>query len=141
MFRSLRGSSRAFASLVYIGCIIVCFIFFFVGVLALNNRFLYTPDSARYLIWAKSLASLEGFKDSTSPETMRYVVHSPFYSVLLAPVARFFPFNVIAAKIWTLSVGLVVLLLFSYWLTKAHGPAAAFLGCFILAFNPLFLLY
>ncbi len=102
---------------------------------------IYTPDSARYLIWANSLAKAEGFKDATAPEPTRYVVHAPLYSVLLAPSAFFFPHSVVAAKLTTLLIGCFAILFFYWWLKQKVGETYALAGSILLALNPLMMLY
>jgi len=70
---------------------LLCILFFAAGLASLNTMVVYTPDSARYLIWANSLAKFSGFEDSSAPELSRYVVHGPLYSVMLAPSQMIFP--------------------------------------------------
>jgi tetratricopeptide (TPR) repeat protein/4-amino-4-deoxy-L-arabinose transferase-like glycosyltransferase len=120
---------------------LVCLMFVMIGAFALDDTMLYTPDCARYLIWAKSLASFEGFKDATAPETVRYVVHAPLYSVLLAPVAWLTSNTILGAKIFTLFTGLLVLILFYLWVSKRAGRSAAVTAALFLALNPLILLF
>jgi len=111
------------------------------GILSLNNMLVYTPDSARYLAWANSLAQCDGYKDATEPEPTRYVVHAPLYPMLLAPAEWLFPDSVAAAKATTLVVGIVALLAMYRWLRRKTGAPSAVLGTFLLAVNPLTLLY
>jgi tetratricopeptide (TPR) repeat protein len=101
----------------------------------------YTPDSARYLIWANSLAKAEGFKDATTPEPTRYVVHAPLYPILLAPSAFFFPDSVVTAKVTTLLIGCLVIFFFYWWLKQKVGENYALAGSSFLALNPLMVLY
>jgi len=49
---------------------------------SLNTLFVYTPDSARYVAWANSLAQFNGFTDATEPEAVRYCIHSPLLLVV-----------------------------------------------------------
>ncbi|HCA80687.1 MAG TPA: hypothetical protein DEP53_13245, partial [Bacteroidetes bacterium] len=69
---------------------LLCAIFLAFSLWIVNDCILYTPDSARYIIWAQSLASFDGFHDATSPESTRYVVHAPLYPILLAPLGWIF---------------------------------------------------
>jgi tetratricopeptide (TPR) repeat protein len=101
----------------------------------------YTPDSARYLIWANSLANAEGFKDATTPEPTRYVVHAPLYPILLAPGAFFFPNSVVTAKVTTLLIGCLVIFFFYWWLKQKVGENYALAGSSFLVLNPLMVLY
>ncbi len=125
----------------YISISLVCGIFFLIGLLSLNQMSVYTPDSARYLIWANSLAKAEGFKDATTPEPTRYVVHAPLYPILLAPGAFFFPNSVVAAKVTTLLIGCFAIVFFYWWLKQKVGEIYALAGSILLAFNPLMVLY
>ena len=125
----------------YIGISLVCGLFFIVGLITLNQMSIYSPDSARYLIWANSLARGEGFKDATTPEPTRYVVHVPLYPILLSPSAFFFPNNVIAAKATTLLVGCLAIFFLYRWLRQKVGENYALAGSILLALNPLMLLY
>jgi tetratricopeptide (TPR) repeat protein len=123
------------------GILLVCLIFFSIGVSTLNVMLLYTPDSARYLIWAHSLARFEGFKDSSEPEVVRYVVHAPLYSVFLAPGTWFSPQSVPFAKFLTLLTGCIALFLFYRWMEGQIGKHWALLGSIIFACNPLTITY
>ena len=125
--------SRPFLS--SIGIVFICGLFLLIGFLSLNQMFIYTPDSARYLVWANSIAQGEGFTDTTTPEVSRYVVHAPLYSLLLAPIVYFFAQNVLAAKGTTLLIGCLVLIFFYIWTKKKVGEPIALLGSLILALN------
>jgi tetratricopeptide (TPR) repeat protein len=120
---------------------IVILLFCAVALPALNDTMYYTPDSSNYLGWAQSLASFEGFKLTYGPETSRYVINAPFYSVLLAPVAFIFPLNPVAAKALTLAFGGLLLWLFHRYVSARTGHLAAFLGLIVLASNAQTLLY
>jgi len=102
---------------------------------------IYNPDSARYIIWANSLAKAEGFKDATTPEPTRYVIHAPLYPILLAPSAFLFPNNVVAAKVTTLLIGCMAIFFFFWWLKQKVGGKYALIGSILLALNPLMVLY
>jgi len=119
----------------------VVVVFLIICTLCLNNIIIYTPDSARYVTWAKSIAFFKGFYDDTNPDPSRYVVHAPLYPVLLAPLARFFPHSVVAAKACTTVFGALALILFSVWLGKRVSRTMSVLACMAIAVNPLFILY
>ena len=119
----------------------LCGIFFAGGLLSLNTMILYTPDSARYLSWANSLAALRGFIDLTTPEPARYVIHAPLYPILLAPAAALFPPGVVAAKFITLLFGAALLPFFYRWAHKKVSAAVALAGTAVLACNPLLAIY
>jgi tetratricopeptide (TPR) repeat protein len=116
-------------------------LFVVLGVLRINDLFLYTPDGARYLVWGNSIAHGEGYVDDTQPEPLRFVIHAPLYPALLAPVELFFPMNVAGAKAWTLLWGLLALGLLYLWLYRLSGRAPAFAGALMLALNPGFVVY
>ena len=120
---------------------LLCAVLFVLGLLMLNDTMLYTPDSPRYLVWAKSLAAFEGYKDDTSPDVIRYVVHAPLYPLMLAPVAWFFSNIIIPVKILTLLTGLCLIALFYFWTAPSAGRIPALLGSFFLALNPLIILF
>ncbi len=105
-------------------------------VFSLNTTMYYSPDSANYLGWAKSIAFFHGYELTYGPEISRYVVNAPLYPVLLAPIARFFPLDVTAAKLLTLGFGIVLLLLFYRYTSIRTGAVAALLGLLLLATNP-----
>ncbi len=110
------------------------------GYLSVNNLNLYTPDSTRYYIWTQSLSNFEGFKDNTLPEPKRYVIHAPFYSLLMSPVAFIFPGNLIAIKLATIFVAGFGLFLFFKFLKRYFDTDVAIYGTILLLINPLFFL-
>ena len=120
---------------------LLCALFFVVSAWNVNDGILYTPDSARYLAWAQSLSSFDGYHDTTSPESTRYVVHAPLYSVLLAPLKWGFQNIVIPAKILTIFFGALILMLFYIWTAGRVGRSASFLGTLFLAMNPLMVVF
>ena len=111
------------------------------GLLTLNNTMYHTPDSANYLGWARSLASFKGYKLTYGPEPIRYVVNAQLYPLLLVPVAWLFPLNVIAAKVFTLGLGLLLLILFYKHVKARTGVQAAIMGVVLLVVNPQILLF
>ena len=111
--------------------------FLALSIWVVNDCILYTPDSARYVIWAQSLASFDGFHDATSPEATRYVVHAPLYPILLAPLGWLFSNIVVPAKILTILTAALLIVLFFVWVGCQVGPWIALTGSFFLAFNAL----
>ncbi len=130
---ALSGSGKMF--------FLVAALFLAAGFLRLNDLTLYTPDSARYVIWGNSLASGNGFLDDTQPEAHSFVFHAPLYPVLIAPVELFFPLAVEPVKIVTLLWGAGALWLLYLWLFRLLGRGAALAGTAMMAFHPLFLVY
>jgi tetratricopeptide (TPR) repeat protein/4-amino-4-deoxy-L-arabinose transferase-like glycosyltransferase len=120
---------------------LICGAFIVVGILSLNDTMLYTPDSPRYLIWAKSLAAFKGFLDTSNPDPIRYVIHAPLYPILLAPLAWFFNDIIIPSKVLTIIFGVALLVLFYMWTVERTSRSAALIGTFFLAINPLTVLF
>ena len=120
---------------------LICLAFIVIGVLSLNDTMLYTPDCPRYLIWAKSLSAFEGYKDISSPDPSRYVVHAPLYPLLLAPLAWFFSNILLPAKVLTIFFGVALIVLFYVWTAQRTSKFAGLLGAFFLALNPLTILF
>ena len=123
------------------GILIVCGLFLIAGVLSLNRVLVYTPDSARYLAWSQSLGHFEGFRDNTTPEPSKFVVHAPLYSVLLAPTAWISTENVIPSKVITIFLGIALILTVYWWAKKRLGTSWAVLVGLLIAVNPAFFLY
>jgi tetratricopeptide (TPR) repeat protein len=122
----------------HVALIIICAGFAAVGYLRINDSSLYT-DSTRYVIWGTSFSHARGFVDATQPDAERYVVNAPLYSAVLSPVLLFFPYSLVAAKLWTLLIGVGALIVFYIWLGRRYGNSAAVVGTLILAANPLML--
>jgi tetratricopeptide (TPR) repeat protein len=118
------------------GFIIIALIFFFLGIARLNDHSLYT-DCTRYLIWGNSLAEGKGFVDDTRPEPEYYIVNAPLYAVILVPALIVFPLSLLAAKVWTLCLGILALFLFYRWLASLLGNIPALASTLILSLNPL----
>jgi tetratricopeptide (TPR) repeat protein/4-amino-4-deoxy-L-arabinose transferase-like glycosyltransferase len=108
---------------------------------AVTDDLIYTPDSARYVVWAKSIADGEGFTDRTAPEPSRYVVHAPLYSVVMAPVAAAAHDDITALKYATVALGAVLLVLLFFSVIRTGGRIAAGAVTACAAFNPLTLIY
>jgi 4-amino-4-deoxy-L-arabinose transferase-like glycosyltransferase/tetratricopeptide (TPR) repeat protein len=120
---------------------LICVGFLVIGAVSINDTMLYTPDSPRYLIWAKSLASFEGYKDISTPDPSRYVVHAPLYPLVLAPLAWFFSNILLPAKVVTTLFGVGLIVLFYVWTARRTSQSAGLIGAFFLAVNPLTILF
>jgi len=114
-------------------------LFLAVSFTALNDVFVYIPDSARYLVWAESLSHFQGLTDASGPDPISYVIHAPLYSFLLVPAS--FLGGVVAAKILTILFGLALLILIYFYLYESAGTTQAAIGIAFLALNPLQILY
>jgi len=104
--------------------------------LALNETIIYVPDSGRYLIWANSIARGEGYRDATSPEPTRYVVHSPLYALFLAPSQMIFPHSIEAAKATTVLFGALAILGFFLLLKMFIPEEYALWGAILFILHP-----
>ncbi|MBI2618863.1 MAG: hypothetical protein HYW57_02160, partial [Ignavibacteriales bacterium] len=111
-----------------------------VSVLSMTDVFVYTPDSARYLIWGQSLARFEGYVDKSGPETARYVVHAPLFSLFLVP-ALWVSSPIIAAKAVNIVFVILVLVLMFLFVRAEHGDASALAAIGFLFLNPLLILF
>ncbi|HTY39040.1 MAG TPA: hypothetical protein VMH23_18120 [Bacteroidota bacterium] len=114
-------------------------VYLLLGILRLNDLSLYT-DSTRYVIWGNSFAHGKGLVDDTQPEPERYVVNAPLFSVVLSPVLLLFPMSLVAAKVWTLFIGVFFLAAFYAFLARLFGRSLALVGIIPLVFNPLVVL-
>lgn len=121
--------------------LLLLFLILAAGVVSVNDALLYTPDSARYLIWAQSLAGFDGFNDFTLPDPTRYVVHAPLYPILLTPAALIAPGSVVAAKVTNLLMAFLAAWLLFRWLRRAVGDVVAGWAAGFFALNGLTLLY
>jgi tetratricopeptide (TPR) repeat protein len=116
-------------------------LFLLLSSLVIDDSFYINPDSARYLIWAKSFASLEGFKDDTTPFPEYYLPHAPLYSVVLAPFVALFPDDVLAAKWGTAFMGLSFVVLFFTWMSGWVGRTIAGFAALVLLLHPLVVVF
>jgi tetratricopeptide (TPR) repeat protein/4-amino-4-deoxy-L-arabinose transferase-like glycosyltransferase len=120
---------------------LICIAFVVVGLTSVNDTMLYTPDCPRYLVWAKSLASFEGYKDISNPDPTRFVIHAPLYPLFLAPLAWLFSNIILPAKVMTMFFGVALLVLFYVWSAQRTSKFAGLVGTFFLALNPLTILF
>lgn len=104
---------------------------------SLNQFFLYTPDSARYVAWANSLSQFNGFTDNTAPEAKRYMVHSPLYSLLLAPIAYVFPGDIIMLKVMNIMLSAVTAIFLFVLLQKKNDAVTPLLIVALFIVHPM----
>ncbi len=123
------------------GLLIICFVFLLEGLISLNQVLVYTPDSARYLAWSQSLAHFQGFRDNTTPDPSKYVVHAPLYPILIAPTAWIASENVVPAKLFTIFFGIALLGTVYWWARARLEKWQALLLCSLLAVHPAMILY
>jgi tetratricopeptide (TPR) repeat protein/4-amino-4-deoxy-L-arabinose transferase-like glycosyltransferase len=126
----------------HLAAILFLFAFFMLGIPALNQLLMYTPDCARYLAWSNALAQWKGFLDIASAEPTRYIIHAPLYPLLLVPAAWIAPMSIAGAKVTTLLLSLVALWLFYRWMERTtENRWTAWIAMTVLALHPLFFIY
>ncbi|MEI8380493.1 MAG: tetratricopeptide repeat protein [Planctomycetota bacterium] len=89
--------------------VVLVFGFIALGWLRLNDCDLFNPDSPRYLIYAQSLAETGQYRAIDTPGAPLYTWRPPGLPILLAPVLRFLPYDVVAAKWVVLLSGALLL--------------------------------
>ncbi|NUN68736.1 MAG: hypothetical protein HUU02_03395 [Bacteroidetes bacterium] len=141
MNRIVRSLSDAFRDPADRAASILILLFIVTAAFSVTQTSSYTPDSARYEIWARSIAAGEGFVDTTDPEAPRYVVHAPLYPVLIAPFAWLLPLTPYALKFGTLIITAVMLLLFHRFVKGKVSAVPAGIALALLAFHPFTLHY
>ncbi|MDP1677120.1 MAG: glycosyltransferase family 39 protein [Bacteroidota bacterium] len=120
---------------VVLSAIIVLFVL--AMVFSLNQFFLYTPDSARYVAWANSLSQFNGFTDATAPEAKRYMVHSPLYSLLLAPIAFVFPNDIVMLKMLNILLSAITVMFLFRLMQKQNDTVTPFLVVAMFVLHPM----
>ena len=116
---------------------ILILLFVILSLLSLNDLFFYTPDSARYVAWAQSLSQGTGFTDYTSPESSRYVVHSPLYPLLLTPIAGVFSGNIVALKTLNVFLAALIMLLLYGIVHREGNPIVGVIVVALFAAHPI----
>jgi len=120
------------------------FLCFFVVISAslLNHICFYTPDSAEYIILAKSLISGDGFRDISDIARPIHVKFPFMYPLILAvPVGLFSSYPILAAKVTTILLSLAVLLIFYRRLRHQSVFLNALIVTGLIMFNPIFLVF
>ncbi|WP_417386097.1 hypothetical protein [Gimesia sp.] len=87
-----------------------------------NQLYFFTPDSARYVIMAKSLVNGTGYREIDTPGEPLYAHRPPGMSLLLSPAALIAPYNVILAKATVWLTGLVMLTLLYLYVLRLQNP-------------------
>lgn len=119
--------------------VLLSLVFVLFGALRLNDISLYT-DSTRYIIWGTSFAHAKGLVDETQPDPERYVVNAPFFAILLSPALLFFPYSLLAGKVWTLLWGVGFIAAFYGLLLRFFNKTTATVCILPFVFNPLVVL-
>ncbi|MBS0202144.1 MAG: tetratricopeptide repeat protein [Planctomycetes bacterium] len=113
--------------------------FMAIGWLRLNDCDLFNPDSPRYLIYAQSLADSGQYRAIDTPGAPLYTWRPPGLPILLAPVLKFFPYDVIAAKCVVLATGALLLLVLHAIVSSTRGGWSGPLMVAVTGTSPMFL--
>jgi tetratricopeptide (TPR) repeat protein len=92
------------------------------GAFRLNGFCLLEPDSPEYLFGARSLASLDGYREIDRPGEPVHTLRPPGLPVLLIPLSWIAPFSVVGAKLIVLAFALAAIVL-AMRLAARDGPA------------------
>ena len=116
--------------------------FVVVGVLRLNPFCLFEPDSPDYLFTARSLASLEGYREIDDPDNPPHAFRPPGLPLLLAPLAVVRPYDAVSAKVVVLACSALVLWLVFGWTHRlTESTWAAAVVALLVASSPYTLLH
>jgi len=119
--------------------LVICLLFGVAGALLLNEMS-FSTDSIRYIIWGTSLSQGNGLVDYTVPVPTAFAPNAPLYAFMLAPLLLLFPYSMLAAKIFTLCIGIGALALFFVWLRGHIGLSLTIAGTLFLGANSFFLI-
>lgn len=134
MFDSVFTKNRIILSVLLILFVVSTFA-------SLNQFFLYTPDSARYVAWANSLAQFNGFTDNTAPEAKRYMVHSPLYSLLISPIVFLFPADIIKIKLVNIILSSAIAIFLYMLIKNKKDELSALLMVTIFILHPMVFIF
>lgn len=118
---------------------VLVFGFIALAFLRLNDCDLFNPDSPRYLIYAQSLAETGQYRAIDTPGAPLYTWRPPGLPILLAPVLRFLPYDVVAAKCVVLLSGALLLLAVHAIASMIRGGASGPLMVAVVGSSPIFL--
>ncbi|WP_299467338.1 hypothetical protein [uncultured Gimesia sp.] len=136
------------------GIIALLVLFSGMAVARWNQLYFFTPDSARYVIMAKSLVNGSGYRQIDTPGEPLYAHRPPGMSLLLTPAAFVAPYNILLAKATVLLTALALLILLYQYICRLQEPAKvlenqpvpkfygpALLITFLVAINPYTLFF
>ena len=87
-----------------------------------NQLYFFTPDSARYVIMAKSLVNGTGYRQIDTPGEPLYAHRPPGMSLLLSPAALVAPYNILVAKGTVFLTALALLILLYQYIRRLNEP-------------------
>ncbi|QDV48588.1 Anaphase-promoting complex, cyclosome, subunit 3 [Gimesia fumaroli] len=136
------------------GLIALLVIFSSLAVARWNQLYFFTPDSARYVMMAKSLVGGAGYRLIDTPGEPLYAHRPPGMSLLLSPAALIAPYNVLLAKATVLLSALALITFLYLFIMRLQDPTSeadprlsghfywpAFLIAFLFAINPYTLFF
>jgi tetratricopeptide (TPR) repeat protein len=109
------------------------------GWLRLNDCDLFNPDSPRYLIYAQSLANTGQYRAIDTPGAPLYTWRPPGLPVLMAPVLKFLPYDVVAAKCVVLLTAALLLAVVHAIASSTRGGWSGPLMVAVVGTSPMFL--
>ncbi|MGC8638438.1 MAG: hypothetical protein ACP5XB_01010 [Isosphaeraceae bacterium] len=131
-----RGRRLPFALL-----ILGLLLFIALGLARLGWSCLLEPDSPDYVLMARTLVARGEYRAPYDPAGVPHVWRPPGLSMLLAPAALIWPYNVVAAKSVVLAWGVALLGAF-YLVSRKCGPNSyVLLACALVASSPYTLLW
>lgn len=87
-----------------------------------NQLYFFTPDSARYVIMAKSLVNGSGYRQIDTPGEPLYAHRPPGLSLLLMPAAFIAPYDILFAKATVLLSALLLIFLLYQYVRRLYEP-------------------
>lgn len=120
----MNGFSQSLFRSQKTGIIALLVIFSCMAVARWNQLYFFTPDSARYVMMAKSLVSGAGYREIDTPGEPLYAHRPPGMSALLTPAALVAPYNVLLAKATVLLTALALLILLYQYIYRLHTPGS-----------------
>ncbi|MCH9655179.1 MAG: hypothetical protein K0U86_13355 [Planctomycetes bacterium] len=136
------------------GIIALLVVFSCMAVARWNQLYFFTPDSARYVIMAKSLVNGSGYRQIDTPGEPLYAHRPPGMSLLLMPAALVAPFNILFAKATVFLTALALIFLLYQYIRRLQESAtehenhsanrfcwAALLIAILFAINPYTLFF
>ena len=92
-------------------------------------------DNAGYILLAKSLASLNGYRDFVPGNTL-HTTWPPVFPLLLVPVIWLFGINFTVCHLVVVVTELIALILLYFLFRRQAGQSMAILSCAVFALNP-----
>lgn len=111
------------------------------ALLRLNGFCLLEPDSPSYLIGAKSIASLHGYRDLDRPGEPLHTFRPPGLPLLLVPLSWLAPYSVVGGKLVVLAFALASIAMVARLAARGGSAAGALGAAALFAASPYALLH